>query len=149
MHRRGLFALIVALTVAACGDSGGTASDARLDGGSVDLAPDEHFGRSCTNIGKPCTEKDKDGYKLHCVALKGGTAGKGYCTRICNPTNIECLGVPNGLWSSCLVKGEATDAGPGLSYCAFMCSTAKNSWGCPRTLSCGPKDKEANALCLP
>jgi len=110
---------------------------------------DEPFGRVCTNLGKPCTDKDPEGYDLMCIGIQGGTAGKGFCSRSCTDVGTECYGAPNGQSAGCFISAASGDAGGGDKFCGFLCKTSKSSWACPGTLTCGKTDKDGNAICVP
>ncbi|MFZ5786500.1 MAG: hypothetical protein ACOY3Y_08655 [Acidobacteriota bacterium] len=120
----------------------------------LQLMPDtvgvnEPFGRACTTIGKECPDKDPAGFTLVCIALAGGSAGKGFCTRSCTDVGTECEGAPNGQKAGCFISSGAGDAGPGDKFCGFLCKTKTNFWTCPGTLTCGKPDKDGTAVCLP
>ena len=150
-------ALALGLVRCNASDDGRNGGDAGPDDGWVtdaatgDAPADEPFGRIC-KLGEPC-DKDLEGYPLVCVGVEGSAAGMGFCTRNCNPQGggPECYGVPNGQWAGCYLSGPSTDAGPGLSYCLFVCASQKpkGSWTCPGTLACGEKNEDGAAICLP
>lgn len=149
-----LGAVAVLLLAWACsGDDEKPTPDLGLDG-LLDLTPDapqykdEPFGRLCTNFNQNCPEKH-EGFTLWCVGVQGGAAGKGFCTPQCSDVGNECFGVQNGLWAQCILGSEASDAGPGTKYCAFLCKTADRTWGCPPNLTCGKPDSQGNAICVP
>ena len=115
---------------------------------------DEPFGRACTTIGQQCPDKDPDGFTLWCMALQGGTAGKGFCTRQCSDVGPECYKVPNGQWAQCFIEDtSAGDAGPSKKYCGFLCGSRDGThtltWTCPGTLTCGKPNSQGTAVCLP
>ncbi|MCB9558351.1 MAG: hypothetical protein H6707_19710 [Deltaproteobacteria bacterium] len=156
MHRwpSNLVALLLALLW--IGVFGGCASDDAAqtpDAALVDAGPnlpDEPFGRACTNIGQICKDVDPAGYPLTCIALQGGSSGKGFCTRQCQPNGPECTGVPNGMWATCAIQDPGNDAGPGPMYCGFACvGGGGRTWYCPPSMACGAKSDAGTASCLP
>ena len=139
---------VVSLLASGCttGDSG---IDAAVDLGKADLPADEPFGRICDNIGSICKDKGPKGEAYVCLAPTGGAANMGFCTKECSETTgLECYGVPNGQWAQCALRSQGTDAGPGKTFCAFLCRTAKGDWSCPGTLRCG-KEENKQAICVP
>ena len=140
------------LLVFGCADDSGKQVDAGTDALLADTrAPaDEPFGRICDTVGQQCKDKDPRGYTLWCIALKGSTAGKGFCTPQCTDIGGECQDAPNGQWSSCFIESESQgDAGPGAKYCGFLCKQEKKTWDCPGTLGCGEVNSQGTAVCLP
>ncbi len=146
-----LVLLAVLSSAPACSKEDTTQKDLAVD---THLQPDvvgadEPFGRSCTAIGKACPDKDPAGFTLVCIALAGGSSGKGFCTRSCTDVGTECEGAPNGQKAGCFISSGAGDAGPGDKFCGFLCKTKTNFWTCPGTLTCGKPDKDGTAVCLP
>lgn len=147
----------VLLSLAAAASACSSDDDTRADGsaeqrdGSVarpDL-PNEPHGRPCDTPGSYCKDK-QDNVRLVCVAVKGGTAGKGFCSKECTQlVGKECYNVPNGMWAQCSIQTQADDAGVSTSYCAFVCETTEGKFSCPPGLHCGKKDDKGTAICLP
>lgn len=143
-------------TLVACGDNGQTPTPSDLgqpgaDGGQVWQVPgaDEPFGRLCSKQGMTCSDSDPNGGTLWCNGINGGTAGYGFCTRECTQWGGQCYGVPNGQWSSCVLSGAATDAGPAKEYCAFFCLYEGTRHTCPGTLRCADSTDGKRAFCVP
>ena len=112
--------------------------------------PSEPFGTVCDNPNSACKVKDPFGYKLVCIALKGGTAGQGYCSRTCSDVDTNCFGVPNGQMAGCFVETSTNDdSGPGTKYCGFICKSSKGNFDCPPKLKCGKPNAQGTAVCLP
>jgi hypothetical protein len=129
----------------ACGGAKDSPPDASIDGaGRSDVrGVDEPFGRACAEIGKECPVKDPQGFPLICIALEGGSQGKGFCTRTCTDVGGECFGAPNGQMAGCFISGQSD------KYCGFLCQEKLVTWTCPGTLTCGTSDKDGTAFCLP
>ncbi len=160
--RKGLWFVFLlcplSLTLGACsssdsnnGNNDAGASDATDGGAEVDAPADEPFGRAC-KLGSPC-DKDPEDVPLICIGVEGSKEGMGFCTRTCNAQGggPECYGVPNGQWSSCYLKAPDTDAGPGQSYCVYLCKSPQpeGTWSCPGTLRCGQENEDGVAFCMP
>ncbi|MBW2732685.1 MAG: hypothetical protein JRH20_09865 [Deltaproteobacteria bacterium] len=148
--RRQLASLLIAsiFLVTACGGEDVLSVDASV---TADLPPDEPFGRACDNPGSLCAEKI-DEAPLSCIATRGGATGRGFCTLNCStPVGAECMGVPNGTWASCLIKGLQPDPNiPPPYFCAFLCETPSQSYACPPTLIClEEKDGSGRRFCGP
>lgn len=148
------------LVVAALVASGCSGDDEKpMDSGPGDIVdigvtPDtvgsvEAFGKLCTNIGQTCKDKSTSGYVLWCVALTGGSTGKGFCTPTCSAVGNECFQVPNGQMASCFIGTAAgADAGTATKYCGFLCKSQGKTWTCPGELTCGKVDAQGTAVCL-
>jgi len=147
-------AIVLVLSLVACsGDD--DPKDAGNDVVDVGIQPDvkgadEPFGRACTTINQQCPDKDPDGFTLWCIALQGGTAGQGFCTRQCADNGVECYNTPNGQWAQCFIEDTSQgDAGPAKKYCGFLCQSESKTWACPGTLNCGKPNSQGTAVCLP
>lgn len=149
-----LVLVICGSLLSACSDDDGDdpkGPDAAADAGAdVEISPDtrsvdDPFGRECANLGEPCKDPDPIGFDLVCVALNGGTEGKGYCTRSCSNVGNECYEAANGQSAGCLIDGQG-----GEKFCAFICKAGALSWACPPAMTCGePQGDSKVAICLP
>ncbi len=145
-----IFIILLASLLIVCSGSGDKNKDKGLDGVASDTRKvvSEPFGTPCDNPNEVCKTKDKFGYKLYCVALTGGTSGKGYCTRTCSDVGDECYGVPNGQMAECFVEASSPDdTGPGTKYCGFFCKNSKGNFDCPPGLKCGKANANGNRVC--
>lgn len=144
---------LLALAIGSCSSDDGPAKDLStdaIDGPMFDVkGADEPFGRVCTNIMQQCPEKHPTGFTLWCIALQGGTPGKGFCTPQCTDIGNECYSAPNGQWAQCFIADDKGDAGPGTKYCGFLCADGGKTWTCPGTLTCGQPNSQGTAVCLP
>lgn len=145
--------LTLGLACWSCSGSDDEDKDMGVDTISADtrMIPGKPFGSTCTNVGETCKVPDPDGYKLICVALKGGPTGKGYCTRTCSDVGNECYGVPNGQMAGCFIESsDGGDSGPSTKYCGFLCRDTQGAlYDCPPTLKCGAPNAQGQAVCLP
>jgi hypothetical protein len=139
---------------AGCGsDDNSDKVDAAMQDASLDqlaqakpeaMPIDDPFGRACSELGKPCKDKDPQGYDLLCVGVAGGAEGKGFCTRTCTDVGNECFGAPNAQWAACLLGGENSG-----KFCLYLCQDKKQGWPCPPTLHCDKPSAEGVAICIP
>jgi|GEM_PF-4315749 hypothetical protein len=149
-------ALAGSLLAYGCGNDGQPSGTSDLGQPGADTShvwevpgANEPFGRLCTKQGMTCSDKDTNGESLWCNGITGGTAGYGFCTRECTQWGGQCYGVPNGQWSSCVLSGAATDAGPAKEYCAFFCLHEGTRFQCPGTLRCEESTDGKRAFCVP
>ena len=116
-----------------------------------DILSGQPFGSLCTNLGRMCKVKDKDGSDLFCAFSFPAPPNKGYCSRRCTAGKSECSLTAKGTQAACILWSPIyDDAGTApQKFCGFICSGSTSTPHCPPGLQCFTPPYPKTATCVP